>query len=62
MRWLPIVLLVQCGAVQRGPFLPGHVVICTWDGDCRRNETCRFVYQDAPAICVPGENELDAKR
>lgn len=45
---------------QVGPFVPPNAKICSWEGECPKNYTCQFPRVDSRAVCMPGENRLDA--
>lgn len=62
MKYVVITLaaLVAACHAQTGPFVPPHARVCSYDGDCSSGTTCKFPRVDSRAVCIPGDNKLDA--
>jgi hypothetical protein len=59
-KLLLLLALSACAAPKVGPFIPAHAKPCSYDGDCSSGTTCKFPRVDSHAVCVPGDNKLDA--
>jgi hypothetical protein len=55
----PLLLLSACH-LTAGPFVPPGAHRCDSDAQCDEHHVCRFPSAGTRAICMPGENPIDA--